>query len=274
MNVVLRSCGSNQIRFVRNFSSLVHVRKTETEGVVIVNLNHPPVNSLNLETVKCLTKEIETLNKDEKCRGIILTSNLPTAFSAGVQLTEFHKPNPEKLRIFWGAFQDMWFQLYSSRLPIVAAVNNHAIAGGCLLAVVCDRRVMVKGTIGLNESKLGLTLPIWLFDRFVDLVGKKEGEFGTQCGILYSANDALKLGLVDKLATEEDLIKTAKAELNEFLAVPSFAYADTKLTCRRSRINKFIKHYDKNLEDFTIMVQSDKVQGEIDKYLRNLKSKK
>lgn len=105
-------------------------------------MNNPPVNGLNLETVKCITNEVQRYNKDDRCRGIILASvkihffiiifivnalcgmqNVPKAYSAGVQLTEFYKPKMERLKAFWSAMQDMWIEIYSSRLPIVAAIN-------------------------------------------------------------------------------------------------------------------------------------------------------
>jgi 3,2-trans-enoyl-CoA isomerase len=93
---------------------------------------------------------------------MILTSSLPSIFSAGLDLTELYKPDPSRLPKFWESFQQLYIDLYGSRLAIIAAMNGHAPAAGCMLALSSDYRIMSKGKIGLNESKLGICAPPWL----------------------------------------------------------------------------------------------------------------
>merc|ERR1711994_161685 len=101
-------------------------------------MNKAPVNSLNMEFLQELSATLETTRKD----------------STGLEMTEMHQPDPARLREFWRSLQSVWLQLYSFSLPTAAAITGHSPAGGCLLALCCDYRVMQgpKFTIGLNET--------------------------------------------------------------------------------------------------------------------------
>jgi 3,2-trans-enoyl-CoA isomerase len=80
---------------------------------------------------------------------------------------EMYKPKEERLRQFWTALQDVWLKLYGSSFPTAAAITGHSPAGGCLLALSCEYRVMLPNfTIGLNETKLGIVAPSWFMARF------------------------------------------------------------------------------------------------------------
>jgi 3,2-trans-enoyl-CoA isomerase len=102
------------------------------------------------------------LEANEKVQAMILTSGLNSIFSAGLDLTELYSPDADRLPRFWESFQQVFLDLYGSRLATIAAMNGHALAAGCMLALSCDYRIMSKGTIGLNESKLGIAAPPWL----------------------------------------------------------------------------------------------------------------
>lgn len=75
---------------------------------------------------------------------------------------EMYKPDPEKVKLFWSTLQEVWLQLYGSAYPTAAAIHGHSPAGGCLMALSCEYRVMCpKLTIGLNETRLGIMAPEW-----------------------------------------------------------------------------------------------------------------
>lgn len=82
---------------------------------------------------------------------------------------EMHKPDPLRLRDFWTSFQELYLTLYGSKLACIAAIEGHAPAAGCMLALSCDYRIMSQTighgtpTIGLNESKLGIVAPVSIF---------------------------------------------------------------------------------------------------------------
>jgi 3,2-trans-enoyl-CoA isomerase len=77
-----------------------------------------------------------------------------------------YKPNEERFHKFWYLFQDVWIKLYGSSFPTAAAIIGHSPAGGCLLAISCEYRVMLPNfIIGLNETKVGIIVPTWVSDR-------------------------------------------------------------------------------------------------------------
>ena len=103
------------------------------------------------------------METSKTAKGLILTSSMPSVFCAGLEITEMYQPDRSRLESFWGSLQDLWINLYSCKLPTAAAIAGHSPAGGCLLTMCCDYRVMVgpKFTIGLNETQLGIVAPFW-----------------------------------------------------------------------------------------------------------------
>lgn len=119
----------------------VIVEVNDKTGIAIVSLNRPPVNSLSLEFFKEIAETLDDLEKN-KSKGMILTSvsshklmsklmitlyfkfqSLNTVFSAGLHLDEIYKPDPERFKQFWTAFQDAWIKLYGSSFATAAAIN-------------------------------------------------------------------------------------------------------------------------------------------------------
>ena len=131
--------------------------KREGGGLATVSLKHKPVNSLTqavCEELKAVTHELEA---DPEVRGVVFGSGVPGVFSAGMDLRSMHNRSTDELAAFWKAVQEMWLALYMTPLATVAAISGHAPAGGCLIALACDYRVLVEGkyTIGLNEAQIG-----------------------------------------------------------------------------------------------------------------------
>ena len=135
---------------------LFHIEDCRDKGYLILRLNKGPVNSLNLEFLTALTIQLDKIEQDTAVKGVILTSNCPNIFSAGLDILEMYNSQPERIRQFWSALQDFWMKLYGSSKIFVAAINGHAPAGGCLMSISCDYRVMATGPyrIGLNETLL------------------------------------------------------------------------------------------------------------------------
>merc|ERR1712183_590571 len=103
-------------------------------------------------------------NDHPHIHSLVLNSSNSSIFSAGLDITELYKPDPNRLPEFWKSFQQLFIKLYGSRLATIAAIEGSAIAGGCMLAMSCDYRIISsnKITIGLNETKLGIAAPFWM----------------------------------------------------------------------------------------------------------------
>jgi 3,2-trans-enoyl-CoA isomerase len=128
-----------------------------------------------------------------------------TAFSAGLDVIELYKPDLEKAREFWKNLQDIFFNLYGAPFPTAVAINGHSPAGGCFLTICCDYRVMLpKFTIGLNETQFGIIPPVWFMDAYRNAMTPRQAELALTLGKLFLTEEALKLGLVNEIASNKN----------------------------------------------------------------------
>ncbi|KAL8175247.1 UNVERIFIED_CONTAM: dodecenoyl-CoA isomerase [Gekko kuhli] len=255
----------------------VLVELEESTGVAVMKLKSPPVNSLSLDLLTEFSISLEKLENDKACRGVILTSAVPRIFSAGLDILEMHGKSKEHYAEFWKAVQEMWLKLYDSSLVTVAAINGSSPAGGCLLALSCDYRIMAenpKYSIGLNETQLGIVAPFWFKDAMVSTIGHRAAERSLQLGLLYPAPDALEIGLVDKLVPEEEMQSVATQVMAQWLAAPDHARQITKSMMRKAAVEHLRKHRDSDIQNFVSFVSRDSIQKSLQMYVEMLKQKK
>lgn len=268
-----------QLRGARNFSvvpdKLLNIVNNEKTGISVVSMQRLPVNGLNLELLEVLGKTFDDLEKS-KSRGMILTSESPTVFSAGLDIMEMYKPDPERCRKFWTTLQNTWIKLYTSSYPTVAAINGHSPAGGCLLALSCEYRIMVgsKNTIGLNETKLGIIAPKWFQDCMKNAIGERKAELALTQGKMFSTEEALAVGLIDETASDkEDAISKAEKFLGLFSGIPALPRKVTKLGLRQGTVDWLLANREKDLKTFIDYITQPKVQQGLELYLQSLKKK-
>nr|XP_042710013.1 enoyl-CoA delta isomerase 1, mitochondrial isoform X2 [Chrysemys picta bellii] len=201
----------------------VAVELDSSAGVAVMKMENLPVNSLSLDFLTEFLISLEKLENDRGCRGVILTSGAPKIFSAGLDIMEMYGKSTEHYAEFWKAVQEMWLRLYQSNMVTIAAINGSSPAGGCLMAMCCDYRIMAenpKYSIGLNETQLGIVAPFWFKDTMVNTIGNRATERSLELGLLYSPPEAHKIGLVDQLVPEEKIQSTAAAVMSQWLAIP------------------------------------------------------
>ncbi|XP_013782319.1 enoyl-CoA delta isomerase 1, mitochondrial-like [Limulus polyphemus] len=245
------------------------------EQIAILKLQRTPVNSLNLEYLQNLYNTIDELEKDKSCRGLIIASGIPKIFSAGLDIMEMFQPTEVRLRKFWGALQDFWLKLYMSPLVTVAAISGHSPAGGCIIALSCDYRIMTEGpfTIGLNETNLGIVAPLWFKNIYVNTFGQRQAELSLQLGKQFTVEEALRLGLVDEISPNvEDTIQKAQNILKIWLQVPGTARYRTKIMIREETAEKLIATKQKEINEVVQFIMQDSTQKNLAAYLESLKT--
>ncbi|XP_064318120.1 enoyl-CoA delta isomerase 1, mitochondrial [Phalacrocorax carbo] len=253
------------------------VELDESSGVATMKFKSPPVNSLNLDFLTEFCISLEKLENDRACRGVILTSAIPKIFSSGLDITEMCGKSTEHYAEFWRAVQEMWLQMYSSNMVTVAAVNGSSPAGGCLIALTCDYRIMAenpKFSIGLNEAQLGIVAPFWFKDTFVNTVGHRVAERSLQLGSLYPAPEAHRFGLVDELVPEEKLQEKAAAVMAQWLALPDHARQLTKSMMRKAVLDRLVAHREEDIQNFISFISKESIQKSLRMYMEMLKKKK
>jgi len=245
-------------------------------GVAIMKWNNPPVNSLSFKLLEKSIETIKTLEQDPKCGALILTSDIPNIFCAGLDFKEIHRPQREQYLKYSLAFSQLWADLYGSRLATVIAVNGSSPAGGCMMAVAGDYRIMKagKGTIGLSEVHLGLPLRGWVYEAFVNVVGHRQAELTGQRGILFNANDALRIGLVDEVvSSDEELLQRANYHAELLAKLSSDARHQTKMDLRQPLLDRMKDSMEKGTHLMVDTMMSEKMQTTLDAYFEKLKKK-
>ena len=143
--------------------------------------------------------------------------------------------------------------------PIVAALNGHTIAGGCMLALACDRRIMVSGKarISLNEIDFGSSVFAGSTEMLRFWVGDKNATAILYSGAMYSAEEAEMLGLIDQAVTEENLIPVALDKALELGKKYNPAFAGIKSLLRKSIVENMKSREHKSIAEFVEIWYSD-----------------
>ncbi|XP_028905122.1 enoyl-CoA delta isomerase 1, mitochondrial [Ornithorhynchus anatinus] len=246
-------------------------------GVAVIKMKSPPVNSFSLELLTEFVICLEKLENDKSCRGVIITSNSPGVFSAGLDLTEMCGRTPDHYAQYWKAVQELWLKLYASNLITVAAINGACPAGGCLVALTGDYRILAdnpKYCIGLNETLLGIVAPFWFKDSMVNTIGHRQAERALQLGLLFPPAEALRVGLVDQVVPEEKVQSAATAAVGQWLAIPDHARQLTKAMMRKPTVERLLKGREADVQNFVSFVSRDSIQKSLHTYLQMLKQRK
>jgi len=244
-------------------------------GVATLALAAPPVNTLNAELLSSIKTSIDQVVADG-AKACVVTSARPGVFSAGLDIMSMYGRTDDELREYWTYVQDMWLALYMAPIPMIAAVNGAAPAGGCLIAMSCDYRVMAqhpKFNIGLNETLLGIVAPTWFIDTMLATIGQREAERALQLGHLYSGEEALQVGLIDQLVPMEEMQQVVEDQLKIWLRVPPKARAITKTLLRQEVANRLIKKKEADTEVFVSLVGSAPVQKDLGRYIQMMKAR-
>ncbi|XP_062295018.1 enoyl-CoA delta isomerase 1, mitochondrial-like [Scomber scombrus] len=258
-------------------SPKIKVDFDQSAGVAVMRLQSPPVNSLSLDFLTEFCINLEKLEMDKSCRGLIITSSQPKVFSAGLDIMEMYGKSPESCGEFLRAVQEMWLKLYSSNMITIAAINGSCPAGGCLMSLTCDYRIMADNpcySIGLNETQLGIVAPFWFKDTMVNTVGHRTTEMALELGLLYNPSEALKIGLVDKLVPEDQVLTTATQTMTKWLAIPDHARQITKSMMRKPTIDKLRSNREADIQNLVSFITKDSIQKSLRVYLEMIKKRK
>ncbi|KAL4712022.1 hypothetical protein ACJJTC_003689 [Scirpophaga incertulas] len=247
----------------------------DNEGIATVTMQRLPVNSLNLDLLQEMDKALVEIDKN-KARAMILTSASPTVFSAGLDIMEMYKPDPKRVELFWTTLQGVWLKLFGSKYITAAAINGHAPAGGCLLAMSCEYRAMVTGkySIGLNETALGIVAPMWFMDTLCNTIPQRQAELSLTTGKMFSVDEAHKVGMIDDVASDkDDAVVKCKQFIKRFDRIPPLARAYTKQKIRSRALGWLQKNQQLDLNEFLQFVNNPQVQKSLEMYIQMLKQK-
>jgi Delta3-Delta2-enoyl-CoA isomerase len=203
------------------------------DNYVVVELNRGTANSLNLELLEELLQTFEMLENDESIKGVVLTGK-ERFFSAGLDVIELYSYDELQMTDLFITLARVVKTLFLFDKPLVASITGHAPAGGCILAISCDYRVMADGEyrIGLNEIPVGIVMPEFIYQVLAYWMGKGKAFQHIAEGRLISANKALGVGLVDRVVPAEDVLRIAIEQLKTYMALDSNTWVQSKKNMR------------------------------------------
>ncbi len=176
------------------------IHSEQRDSITILRMEHGKANAVDTELFRALDTAFDQAVESDT-RAIVLTGS-GRIFSAGVDLFQVLKGGTEYLREFLPVLSASVEKVFTLPLPVVAAVGGHALAGGCILAAACDRRVMShgKGKIGVTELAVGVPYPVMALETLRWLLPHHTVQNLVYSGRMMEAEEALACGLVDELA--------------------------------------------------------------------------
>lgn len=235
------------------------------EDILELRLSRPPANALDGALIAALLQAVRTAAA-EGARALVL-SGQPGLFSAGLDVPALLRLGRDEMRKVWSDFSALMAALARSPIPIACAITGHSPAGGAVIALFCDYRVMARSAsaekpyrIGLNEVAVGLVVPEVIARALARLVGPHRAERLLVEGRMLTAEDALTIGLVDELAAGETVISQALAWCRRHLALPRLAMSGTRRIARADLASIFDQP-GMDTEDFLDIWFSEETQG-------------
>jgi enoyl-CoA hydratase len=204
--------------------------------VAVVRFDHGKVQALDVDLLVSLLDALGRV-EDSGARAVVLTGT-GRVFSAGVDLQQVLDGGAEYLGRFLPLLISAFERLFSFPRPVVAAVNGPAVAGGCVLACACDRRILVEGgRIGASELLVGVPFPVSALEILRWACGARTEEV-VLTGTLYGAEEALSIGLAHEIVAADELLDRSLAVATVLGEVAPGAFRLAKAQLRRPTVDR------------------------------------
>jgi enoyl-CoA hydratase/carnithine racemase len=203
---------------------------------LILRLDRPPVNALDVDTLDELSDCLDEAERSD-VSALVVTATGPV-FSAGADLWRVLEGDAAYIDTGIVALSRCFKSLFTFPRPLVAAVNGHALAGGCIIAAACDRRVMSStgGMIGAIELTAGVPFPAWALEVLRFSVDNTYFQEIVYFGRGYKPEDALARGIIDEVVPAGELMDRALEIAGRLARIPPQTFSLTKAAMRRPTV--------------------------------------
>ena len=224
--------------------------RLERDGrIAVLRLDKSRGNAIDEPLVDAIAEAAAELARDPDVSGVLLASAHPKLFCPGLDLVALAEYDRASMGRFMSAFAVAVWALYGLPKPVVAAVSGAAVAGGCILALTADLRVLKRGApIGLNEVKVGVPLPWSVTQLLRATVPPQALSRIALLGRNFSDAAALEAGLADELADASGFEALCRSRLEEFVDKDPRALAATKAWLREGVLSGMMAHESERLD--------------------------
>jgi enoyl-CoA hydratase len=221
------------------------MKNDDDDHVAVLRLEGGKANAMTPDLLDTLERMIDGFERSPATAAVL--TGYERYFSGGLALPHIIDYDVVEMRGFIEHFSRAMTRVFACEKPIVAAINGHAIAGGCVLALTCDWRISVDDPavrIGLNETQLGIGLPTIVIEALRASVPPASlTRIGLE-GTLFSPADALAVGLVHETVPADEVIARAAAKARTYAALPSAATAAVKHALRAPSVEALARTAD------------------------------
>jgi len=212
--------------------------RIERQGpLAVLRLDKARGNAIDLDLVEALLASVSEVERDDSVRGVLLASAHPKLFCPGLDLVTLSEYDRPAMWRFVERFEAATFALFALKKPVVAAISGAAVAGGCVLALTADFRVIREGAaIGLGEVRVGLPLPWWVSVLLRFSVPPPALVHVALLGDNAKGEEARQLGLVHEVLPPEGFEEAALERLSALAEREPFALGTTKSYLRHSAL--------------------------------------
>jgi len=228
------------------------IERSESDGIITLRLSHGKASAMDVELLDALRLELDAA---ADARAIILTGR-GSIFSAGVDLFRLTNGGADYVRAFFPLLRDTVRQLFAMPVPVIAAANGHAIAGGAIFVYACDVRLMAAGNgrIGTPELLVGVPFPAAALEivRFA----VRDVESAAYTGRTRLPDEALAAGWIDEVVAPEALPARARELATQLAAIPRESFRLTKAALRAPALEA-MDRLGAQFDDASLAVWSD-----------------
>ena len=244
--------------------NFIHLSIDETIATVV--LSRPKVNAINETMVEELRKYFQKLAIDPNIKAVIMTGE-GSFFSFGLDVPEFLSYSKDSFIKFLFKFTGLYSYIFQFPKPVIAALNGHTIAGGCMLAMACDYRLMVseKAKISLNEMTFGSTVFAGGVEMLKYWIGERNAESVLYTGARYSAEEAKILGLIDEVVSKDNLTEAAQKIVQGFAEKDGRAFQSIKMLLRTQVVEEIKKRERDSILEFADIWYSESTWKNLEK---------
>ena len=216
-----------------------------------IRMARPPANALDTELLTRLHEAVVAA-PGNGAQALVLSSAVPNFFSGGMDVPFLMGLDFAGMTGAWRQFFAACRALAGAPVPVVAAIPGHAPAGGCVLALCCDYRVMARGNgrIGLNETQVGLAVPDAIQHLLRRVAGPYRAERLVVAGAMLDAETAQRLGVVDELVEIDEVATRAREWVGALLALPRAPMLATRELARADMVAALAAFGDAELDAF------------------------
>lgn len=210
-----------------------------TDNICYIQLDRGKSNAMHLEMIAEISATFKSLKEDPSVFAVILQGK-EGFFTSGLDLITLFQYDESQMRLFWDNFIQLVEELVSFPKPFISAVTGHSPAGGCVLALCSDYRVMASGEyiIGLNEVPVGIIVPSSIFELYSFWIGSGNASRFLLEGKLLNPQEALNVGLIDEVVTFDRIQTTAARKAKHYLQFEPNAWQASKLNIRKNLIQQ------------------------------------